>query len=95
MEMARKRYRIVMNFLAVDGKTQGKLDGTVNAKTQIERQITANREWLTRKGHTETSLLVVDDAGHVLYDSKARQETPHERGLANASTARTQLAHWK
>jgi len=93
--MTRRTYRIVMDFLSVDGETPGKLDGTVNAKAHIKRQIAADREWLTHKGHAETSLLVVDDTGHVLYDSKPRPETQQERGLANASTARMQLAHWK
>jgi hypothetical protein len=93
--MARRTYRIVMEFLCCDGETPGKLDGTVKARSHIERQIAADREWLARKGHTETSLLVVDETGHVLYDSKPRQDTQHERGLANAHTAHMQLAHWK
>jgi hypothetical protein len=94
-EMARHTYRIVIEFIHKDGETPGKLDGTVNALTHIKTQLEAHDQWLARKEAIELSRIIVRDDGHVMYTSKPRQETQHERGLANADNARTQLANWK
>lgn len=93
--MARKTYTLKMTFTSTKRPGWiGELNGTVNAKSHIEVQIKAYRNWLSSRDHTETSLLVVDSAGRVLYDSKPRQESDHERGLRNADSARTQLRAW-
>lgn len=58
----RTHYRIQMTFTAEskydDSIIEGVIDREVNSKTTIKRQVQANRDWLTAKGHTETGLTV-------------------------------------
>ncbi len=58
----RTRYQIKMTFTAEsrfdDSIIEGVLDGEVNSKSAIKRQVEASRAWLKAKGHKETGLTV-------------------------------------
>ena len=93
--MASKTYTITMTFTS-DRRPDwvGSVTETLKAKTHIEPTLAHYRGWLAAHNRTETSLLIVDSDGHVLYDSKPRQETEHEISLIRAASGRTATAHW-
>ena len=51
--MARKHYEITMTFTYKNGLKGGRLNAIVNSRKAVDRQIDANRQWLTAKGHQE------------------------------------------
>jgi len=59
-QMARKKYRIIVEFTYKDGVTDGSLDTVVNSKKAISDQLEANQKWLDSKGHTADNITITE-----------------------------------